>query len=176
MKQKKKAKPGNIELDPHEAVIIVHYELQIIEQNANGDESITERQKNQKRFASIISSYKLQRSPFHIIHTFCRIKIKSFDQGSNCEKYANAIINSSKYIHPSKLSHVVKLLEELKSRLGTSINVSQVSTNAPAEAEMVQVKDHFKEISHLTNKQLAESDVKQADVINEHRGMFLYFS
>ena len=49
MKQKKKAKPGNIELDPNEAVIVVSYEVQLIEFDPNGKERIADRQNHQKR-------------------------------------------------------------------------------------------------------------------------------
>ena len=50
MKQRKKVRPGNIELDKEQPIVIVHYEMQIIEEDEQGTETIKEKQQCQKRF------------------------------------------------------------------------------------------------------------------------------
>ena len=77
-----------------------------------------------------------------------RIKVKAFDHDSNCDKYASAIVNSCKYIHPSKTTHVVSLLQKLKARLQTLTETKKTKIES--------------DVKHLPNKHLNDvSIVKQ---------------
>ena len=83
MGRKKKVKPGMIELHPDEAMIIVHYEMQYVDIDEDGNSHITEKQ-----------------------HLCIRIKIKSFNPNSNHTKIAKEVIEHCKYIHPSKQDYI----------------------------------------------------------------------
>eukprot|EP01084_Bolivina_argentea_P232274 391527_1 len=94
MVRKKKVKPGIIELHPLEPMIVVNYEMQMVNTDENGHSQITEKQHSQKK-----------------------IKIKALKPNSNINKIAKGVIEHCKYIPPSKERHIVSLLHALKQRL-----------------------------------------------------------
>lgn len=108
---KRKIKPGAIELDPEEPVIIVNFdtlELDTTKTDSEGNPVVVSRKSEAKR-----------------------MRLKTFTSKSAVQRFAEGIVEKCKYIHPSKVPHVAGLLEQLKARL-----LKQESGEAePAEEE-----------------------------------------
>ena len=89
---KTKIKPGVIELDPVEPTVIVNFEKQTLD--VSGPEPVVvEKKPSQKR-----------------------IKLKEFDPSADVSVFAKEIIESCKYIHPSKQGFIEDLLRQLQVR------------------------------------------------------------
>ncbi|ETO22982.1 kinesin-associated protein 3 [Reticulomyxa filosa] len=108
--QKKKVKPGLIELDPNECAILVHIETQYI--NYDPENKTTPVVVNKS------NSYK-------------KIKIEELDKQTNLGNYATQLIEKCKYIHPSKHQQLTNLLTMLKERTQQNKSKIEVCTTTP---------------------------------------------
>lgn len=117
---KKKLKAGPIELDPDEPTMIVHYDTVVVDMECldeDGKPTEVEREGHVQR-----------------------IRLAKFKISSNAERFAQEIVDKCKYIHKSKLAHVVDLLEQLRERLkteedgGGAVAVSAPTRGSPRAA------------------------------------------
>merc|ERR1712129_371225 len=112
VKQKKKVKPGLIELHPTESMIIVNYEMQFVNVDANGNQTVTEKQYSHKK-----------------------IKIKSFNAKSNIHKIAKGVIEHCKYIHATKENKIICLLQQLRERLLSTESDDETESNEQSTSD-----------------------------------------
>lgn len=114
---KTKVKPGPIELDPVEPIVIVNYEKQTLD--ISGPEPVVLEKKAERKkyafFAAKFSSNNL--SPHQLFSPLLsvdRIKLKEFDQTSDVTKFAAEIMESCKYISPNKQGFLEDILRQLQ--------------------------------------------------------------
>lgn len=92
---KKKIKPGTIEAHATELAIVVNYEVQEVEPQADGSTKVLHREQAQKK-----------------------ISVKSLTDKTNVPMLAQEITEKCKLIHPSKVGQVEDLLYSLQQRIG----------------------------------------------------------
>lgn len=138
MPQKKNVRQGAIELDYDEVALVINYELEVVYVDESGREIEV-----------------LERTP-----ETRRVKIKSLTPEKNLAQLAADIIEKCKYVHPSRVEEVEKLLNKLRRHVLSGSSSQQI----PEESKQSERKKVPPPIDDEEEEEEQDEDLPPANI------------